>query len=38
MKSSYFVGLDLGMRHDHTALNVVERSETLGERDLVTYE
>jgi len=38
MKASYFVGLDLGMRHDHTALNVVERSETLGERDPVTYE
>ena len=38
MKASYFVGLDLGMRHDHTALNVVERSETLGERDRVTYE
>ncbi len=38
MKRSYFVGLDLGMRHDHTALNVVERRETLGERDPVTYE
>jgi hypothetical protein len=38
MKASYFVGLDLGMRHDHTALNVVERSETPGERDPVTYE
>ncbi|HEY1495415.1 MAG TPA: hypothetical protein VGF49_12775, partial [Candidatus Solibacter sp.] len=38
MKRSYFVGLDLGMRHDHTALNVVERRETPGERDPVTYE
>ena len=38
MTRSYFVGLDLGMRHDHTALNVVERRETLCERDPVTYE
>uniref|UniRef100_Q01T17 Terminase large subunit gp17-like C-terminal domain-containing protein n=1 Tax=Solibacter usitatus (strain Ellin6076) TaxID=234267 RepID=Q01T17_SOLUE len=38
MRTSYFVGLDLGMRHDHTALNVVERREMLGERDPATYE
>ena len=38
MKRAFFVGLDLGMRHDFTALIVVERRETLGERDLATYE
>src|SRR5260370_37358585 len=38
MRRSYFAGLDLGMRHAHTALNVVERREMLCERDPVTYE
>ncbi len=38
MKQSFFLGLDLGKRHDYTALVVVERLETEGELDRVTWE
>jgi len=34
----YFIGLDLGQAQDYTAVAVVERLVTAGERDLVTYE
>src|SRR5437867_2440870 len=37
--ATYFVGLDLGQRRDHSALAVVERAEHLfDQRDWVTYE
>jgi hypothetical protein len=38
MKRTFFLGLDLGKRHDYTALVVVERLETAGELDPVTYQ
>ena len=35
----YYVGLDLGQKHDHTAIAVVEREEIVGtRRDPVTWE
>src|SRR5712691_4647559 len=36
--ATYFVGLDLGQRRDHSALAVVERAEVFGDLDYVTYE
>jgi phage FluMu gp28-like protein len=33
----YFVGVDLGQRHDYTAVAVVERADWVGERDYVTW-
>jgi len=36
--TEFFVGLDLGQARDYTALAILERSETLGDRDAVSWE
>ncbi len=37
-RNRYYVGVDLGQKQDYTAIAVVERWETVGELDRVTWE
>ncbi len=38
VRERYLVGVDLGQKQDYTAIAVVERWETVGELDRVTWE